>query len=182
MKHLIFSCLLLISFTVYSQKTITFEELKSISKGAFENIECDIYLAKDGHSYKVGDTLKIGRPSSNKTFAFISTGSAMGGFDPLEINQSGKNTIIKKIYVNGTKKSGFYISIKGSGACGICPNNIITEFEEAIATNEIQSKGMTREQAIAKLKEAKDLVDLGMMSKEEYEKLKVELTPLIINK
>ena len=41
---------------------------------------------------------------------------------------------------------------------------------------------MTREQAIAKLKEAKDLVDLGMMSKEEYEKLKVELTPLIINK
>lgn len=106
MKHLIFSCLLLISSIVYSQRTITFEELKSISKGAFENIECDIYVARDGHSYKVGDTLKIGRPSSNKTFAFISTGSAMGGFDPLEINQSGKNTIIKKIYVNGTKKQG----------------------------------------------------------------------------
>ena len=30
------------------------------------------------------------------------------------------------------------------------------------------------------LKEAKDLVDLGMMSKEDFEKLKAELTPLII--
>jgi hypothetical protein len=39
---------------------------------------------------------------------------------------------------------------------------------------------MSREQAIAKLKEAKDLVDLGMMSKEDFEKLKVELTPIII--
>lgn len=54
------------------------------------------------------------------------------------------------------------------------------DFEEAIATGEIQSKGMSREQAIAKLKEAKDLVDLGMMSKEDFEKLKAELTPLII--
>jgi ribosomal protein L7/L12 len=35
---------------------------------------------------------------------------------------------------------------------------------------------------IAKLKEAKDLVDLGMMSKEDFEKLKAELTPLIIKK
>lgn len=41
---------------------------------------------------------------------------------------------------------------------------------------------MTREQAIAKLKEAKDLVDLGMMTKEDFEKLKIELTPLIIKK
>ena len=39
---------------------------------------------------------------------------------------------------------------------------------------------MTREQAIAKLKEAKDLVDLGMMSKEDFEKLKSELTVLIM--
>ena len=53
---------------------------------------------------------------------------------------------------------------------------------EAINTGEIinPKAAMTREQAIAKLKEAKDLVDLGMMSKEDFEKLKAELTPLII--
>jgi hypothetical protein len=74
---------------------------------------------------------------------------------------------------------GFKIYVVGKGNCGICPNNMI-DFEEALATGEIQSKGMSREQAIAKLKEAKDLVDLGMMSKEDFEKLKSELTPIII--
>ena len=41
---------------------------------------------------------------------------------------------------------------------------------------------MTREQAIAKLKEAKDLVDLGMMTKEEFDKLKDELSKIILQK
>jgi len=181
MKKTLFCCILLWSFVGKSQKTITYEEMKSIKKGAFENIECDIYIAKDGHSYKVGDTLKIGRPSSNKTFAFISTGSALGGVTPLEVGSSSSNTIIKKMNVSGLKKSGYYLGVKASGSCELCPNNFIN-FEEAIATGELQSLGMTREQAIAKLKEAKDLVDLGMMTKEDFEKLKAELTPLIMNK
>ena len=41
---------------------------------------------------------------------------------------------------------------------------------------------LTREEAIAKLKEAKDLMDLGMMSQEEFETLRKELTPIIMNK
>jgi hypothetical protein len=39
---------------------------------------------------------------------------------------------------------------------------------------------MTREQAIVKLKESKDLLDLGLMTLEEYEKLRTELTPIIV--
>jgi hypothetical protein len=175
---------LALTSVVMAQKTITYEEMKTITKGAFENIECDVYQAKDGFSYKVGDTLKIGRPSSNKTFAFITTGgtaAALSGQapEPLSVNSSGTNTVIKKIAVGGSKRMGFKIYVVGKGICGICPNNNI-DFEEAIATGEIQSKGMSREQAISKLKEAKDLVDLGMMSKEDFEKLKLELTPIII--
>jgi hypothetical protein len=184
MKKLFTILLLSVSSTILAQKTITYDEMKTITKGAFENIECDVYTAKDGFSYKVGDTLKIGRPSTNKTFAFITTGgtaAALSGTapEPLSVNSSGTNTIIKKIAVGGTKKMGFKIYVVGKGNCGICPNNMI-DFEEALATGEIQSKGMSREQAIAKLKEAKDLVDLGMMSKEDFEKLKSELTPIII--
>jgi hypothetical protein len=184
MKKLFTILLLSVSSTILAQKTITYDEMKTITKGAFENIECDVYTAKDGFSYKVGDTLKIGRPSTNKTFAFITTGgtaAALSGTapEPLNVNSSGTNTIIKKIAVGGTKKMGFKIYVVGKGNCGICPNNMI-DFEEALATGEIQSKGMSREQAIAKLKEAKDLVDLGMMSKEDFEKLKSELTPIII--
>lgn len=168
-------------------KTITYEEMKTISKGTFQTIFCDIYVAKDGHQYKIGDTLKIGRPSSNKTFAFINESSgamdALAGKapEPLSVSSSGSNTIIKKIGVGGNKRSGFKMYVIGKGICSLCPQYYI-DFEEALATGEIQSFGMTREQAIAKLKEAKDLVDLGMMSKEDFEKLKLELTPLIIKK
>lgn len=39
---------------------------------------------------------------------------------------------------------------------------------------------MTREEAIVKLKEAKDLMDLGLMSEMDYNKLREELTPINI--
>ena len=41
---------------------------------------------------------------------------------------------------------------------------------------------MTREQAIAKLKETKDLMDLGLIGEDEYNKLKNDLTTIIMNK
>jgi hypothetical protein len=190
MKKAMIGLLLIISSTVINAqettteketKTITYEEMKTISKGAFEVITCDIYLAKDGHQYKIGDTLKIGRPSSNKTFAYITEANALVAPEPLSISSSGTNTIIKKIVVGGTKRTGFKITIIGKGFCAICPQYYI-DFEEAVATGEVQSFGMTREQAIAKLKEAKDLVDLGMMTKEDFEKLKAELSKIIMQK
>jgi hypothetical protein len=38
---------------------------------------------------------------------------------------------------------------------------------------------MTNEKAIAKLKEQKDLLDLGIITKEDFEKIKLELTAII---
>ena len=179
MKNLLVLLLFISSSNVFGQKTITYEEMKTISKGTFENIECDVYVGKDGHSYKVGDTLKIGMPSSNKTYAFIQEGNALIAPKPADVSVSGNTTIIKKIYVGGTKRTGFTMYIVSKGMCGMCPQYYIN-LEEAFASKELKSLGMSREEAIAKLKEAKDLVDLGMMSKEDFEKLKAELTPLII--
>jgi len=179
MKKLVVGLLIFISFSTMAQKTITYEEMKTISKGAFENIECDVYVGKDGHSYKVGDTLKIGMPSSNKTYAFIQEGNALIAPKPADVSISGNTTVIKKIYVGGTKRTGFSMYVVSKGMCGVCPQYYIN-LEEAFASKELKSLGMSREEDIAKLKEAIDLVDLGMMSKEDFEKLKAELTPLII--
>jgi type IV pilus biogenesis protein CpaD/CtpE len=179
MKKLVFGLLFFVSSSLIAQKTITYEEMKTITKGAFENIECDVYVAKDGHSYKLGDTLKIGMPSANKTFAFINEGNALIAPKPADVSVSGNTTVIKKIYVGGTKRTGFSMYVVSKGMCSICPQYYIN-LEEAFASKELKSLGMSREEAIAKLKEAKDLVDLGMMSKEDFEKLKAELTPLII--
>ncbi|WP_320019482.1 hypothetical protein [Labilibaculum manganireducens] len=39
---------------------------------------------------------------------------------------------------------------------------------------------LTRVEAIAKLKESKDLLDLGLLEQSAYEKIKQELTPIIM--
>ena len=43
----------------------------------------------------------------------------------------------------------------------------------------IPSSMMTRDEAIAKLKESKDLLELDMMSQEEYDELRKKLAPII---
>lgn len=183
-KILLLLSLFVFSLQVYGQKTITYEEMKTITKGAFQNIECDIYLAKDGHSYKVGDTLKIGRPSSNKTFSYITSGSTLAALNgqapqPLTTTSSGTNTTIKKISVGGNKRMGFKIYVIGKGICGMCPNNFI-DFEEALATGEIESQGFTKDTALAKLKQAKEMLDLGLMKQEDFDKLKESLKQYIM--
>ena len=41
---------------------------------------------------------------------------------------------------------------------------------------------MTRAQAIEKLKESKELLELELLTEEEYQEIKIELTPIIRNK
>jgi hypothetical protein len=56
--------------------------------------------------------------------------------------------------------------------------------EFALSSGEVINPNapLTREQAITKLKEQKDLLDLGMVSQEEFNALRKELTPIIMNK
>ena len=55
-------------------------------------------------------------------------------------------------------------------------------IELAIESKEVRTNGMTRDEAISKLKETKDLLDLGLVQQVDYDKLKAELTPIIISK
>jgi hypothetical protein len=58
-------------------------------------------------------------------------------------------------------------------------DNYFLNIEDAIAVGEIKSFGMTSDEALAALKKAKDKLDLGLISQEEYDKIKAELTPYI---
>ena len=57
----------------------------------------------------------------------------------------------------------------------------VMDSELAIESGEIllKNRKMTREEAIEKLKEAKGLMEIEMMTKEEFDQLKEELTPII---
>ena len=185
MKLLLLFCFVFISIESYCQKTITYEEIKSFTKANQEGSYFDSYLSKDGYLYKIGDTVKLGRPSSNKTFAFIAEGSGAMSIlsgqapTPVTASSSGNNSTIKKIYISGNKRMGFRIYFIGKGICGMCPQYYIN-VEEAFLVGELKSNGLTREEAISKLKEAKELLELGLMTQIEFDKLKEELSKIIM--
>jgi hypothetical protein len=180
MKNFTLICLFVVGTTVLrAQGHITYKEMKNFTQGSLEVKEFSSYLASDNHVYKVGDTIKLGRPSSEKTFTYLQEGSGvLFSADPADASASGTNTIIKSIYADGTKKSGYKIYFIGKGICALCPRYYI-DADLALMSNEVVSLGMTKDKAIAKLKESKELLDLGIISKEEYEKIKTELTPVI---
>jgi len=80
------------------------------------------------------------------------------------------------IHVNFTKKDGTNVALTKYGH--------VLDFLKAIKNGEIinPNRAMSRKEAIAKLKESKDLLELEMISKEEFNKIKKELTPLIMQK
>ena len=57
-----------------------------------------------------------------------------------------------------------------------------TELAIEIGELMLKNRTITRNEAIAKLKEAKDLLDLGLMSSEEFEKMREELKTIILEK
>ena len=136
---------------------------------------------------KTYEFIKMGRPAG-----FGSIMTAMNGEAQIMASNSLKNTqaIVKEIkaYHRGSKKKPLYLimvlgEINGR-AFGINKYLSVMDTELAIESGEIllKNRKMTREEAIQKLKEAKELMEIDMMTKEEFEKLKKELRPIIMNK
>lgn len=93
-----------------------------------------------------------------------------------------------KVFHKGSAKKPLAVNVllgePHGRAFGIYKYLSILDYEKAAIAGEIRSlyAPMTREAAIAKLKEAKELLDLGLMSEADYEKMKQELGPIIMNK
>lgn len=92
-----------------------------------------------------------------------------------------------KVFHKGSKKKPLALQIllgePNGRAFGINKFMSVTDYEKAVLAGEIKSINapLTREEAIAKLKETKDLLDLGLLDQADYEKMKLELTPIIMN-
>ena len=136
---------------------------------------------------KTYEFVKMGRPAG-----FGSIMTAMNGDAQVMASNSLKNTsaIVTEIkaYHRGSKKKPLYLIMvlgeMNGKAFGINKYLSVMDTELAIESGEIllKNRKMTREEAILKLKEAKELMEIDMMTKEEFEELKKELRPIIINK
>jgi hypothetical protein len=86
------------------------------------------------------------------------------------------------LYVkNPSKGSGsgsFLSTIANSSFRTIIDIDKALEYEEVVNSN----RPLTRSEAIIKLKEQKDLFDLGLISEKEYLELKEKLSPIILSK
>ena len=129
----------------------------------------------------------MGRPSGIGSIM-----SSMDGDSQVMASNSLKNTkvIVKEIkaYHRGSKKKPLYLIMvlgeMNGKAFGFNKYLSVMDTELAIESGEIllQNRKMTREEAISKLKEAKELMEIDMMTKEEFEKLKKKLRPIIMKK
>jgi hypothetical protein len=174
MNKLFLTLIISILTTTFSfAQEIKHSDLATASRGEFTS-----YVASDGAVYKIGDRIKIGVPSSNKTFAFITEGDGfLLPITNLTAASSGQETEIKKIWVVGNKRAGYSVSFRTKGITGL--SNYTIQFENALSTGEVKGFGMTSDDALAALKKAKDKLDLGLITQEEYEKIKADLVKYI---
>lgn len=170
------SIALIIFVDLKAQDTLLTQE--TLNAGTRPKGDFTSYESKNGAIYRVGDKITIGVPSSNKTFAFITEGDGM--FLPitqLPASASGQQVEIKRIDIGGTKRSGFYVSLRCKGMTGLSNYSIF--LENAITVGEVDSFGMSSDEALAELKKAKDKLDLGIITQPQYDSIKADLIKYI---
>jgi hypothetical protein len=187
-----------LTFGVYAQKlkkvdtfdlSTSFEEVKKLYKAQF--VVNEALILKDGSTLVVGDTIKLG-PSSNKIsndyetifIGRLTIGGALMGVQPVLASTSfERNTyVLSKAQVwRSMGKTGVKIELKDVNFKSGLGSPYLTASDYSLTRGEIINPNapMTREEAIDKLKEAKDLFELDMMTKEEYDAIRIEVTPII---
>ncbi len=158
--------------------TVMGQEIKYADLATAKRGEYTSYVGTDGAVYKIGDRIKIGVPSSNKTFAFITEGDGLIlAITNLSASASGTETEIKRIYVSGNKRAGYSVSFRTKGITGI--SNYTIQFENALSTGEIKGFGLSSDDALAQLKKAKDKLELGLITQADYDKIKSDMSTYI---
>lgn len=132
-------------------------------------------------------TIIMGRPAG-----VASIMSAMAGEAPQNADASMQGEIViiaeMKVAHKGSKKKPLELIIllgePNGRAFGINKYMSVVDYEKSVLAGEIRSINapLNRDEAIAKLKESKDLMDLGILDAAAYDKIKAELTPIILNK
>ena len=185
--------------------SITFNEVEKLTgnKSYKKIVDVNHYRTKSGNWIKVGDTLVVGSPSNknnlesnaytngatnNHTHIFLgSTGAAMFGvaFFANE-NMTGDKMFVTEIKMGRiSKKQPFEIVAQfnkvGGGRFLSSKKLARASLEKALSSGEIinPKAKMTRKEAIKKLKEAKELLEIDMMTKDEFDALKKKLAPII---
>ena len=173
MKKILFILIALFSISyAYSQNispSATYQEAQTKKVRGLVNT----YVTESGESFSVGDTITIGKPFDDRKSYLYVTQNAGIELLPLTNLAEGEQVIIKKIKIQMKTAYIFTTKIKGY----VYGLRFVTE--RALKFGELKSKVMSSDEALAELKKAKDKLDLGLITQEEFNALRAELAPLI---
>jgi len=157
----------------FSQTVWTSEMVNDATKNVNGIVE---YTASDGSVWKVGERLTLGTASGMNMFTYVSMGDGIiSSVQQATANWGGQEAEIKKIRLTGTKRRGYTLWVTCKGPLQPIHLNI----EKAIEVGEVVTDGYTSDQALEELKRAKDKLDLGLITQEEFNQIKAELSQYI---
>lgn len=173
MKKLVLVLVLGLGLTSYSQ-TITQAEIGKMIKGVpFKKFTK--YIDINGTEYNIGDTLTINKGSVYDNFKYVGK-TLLLEQQPMDINDISLQIVIGKFKVLGNKKRGFIIQVVSKIKYGY---TYYIGFKKAIESGEVIGKGYSSDNALSELKRAKDKLDLGLITQEEFNSKRLKLAKYI---
>jgi hypothetical protein len=190
---LTFSIFFLFIKTGISQ-VLTFQETQDINavSNYKDNDKIEKYVMKNGSEIKEGTSLIFGTPLLGENgFQHCFMGEQLPGNallsapQPLKSDFMDEEVIVTKITVAHSeriKNSPLIVLVYVENPNRWPKKRTIIDVEKAIASGEVKNEfaEMSKEEAMAKLKEAKDLLELEIISQSQYDALKEKLSPIIL--
>lgn len=195
---------ILIGFCALSMaQNVTYQDIqdqKSAKELTGKKIGDEItsYVASDGVTYKVGSTITYGFPTNGKYYLYFVdvTSSWIADFAEDENATSSERAANRERAERIENRAGGVATIKKIKCLPIDPFNkqtsgckiylvlnrggiACTNFEEAIAVGEVQTKMKSSDAALQELKKWKEKLDLQIITQEEYDAKKAELMKFI---
>jgi hypothetical protein len=176
-------------------QTISYDDTQNIEYTATiaNGTDFDSYKTKAGTVLKIGDKLIIGRPSTNTNlFTYILLGRFSLGSALLATPQAApgnitaEEVVIDKISVQHSKMSrksplNMFVYVRNKKFPESINSRTIGDYDKAVELGEVINLNdpPTREQAIMKLKESKELFELGVITQAKYDSMRAVLAPII---
>lgn len=190
------------SLFTYAQ-TVTYQDIldqksakELTGKKGGDNITA--YIASDGVTYTKGSTITYGNPTNGKYYLYFKdvTGDVLGTIVQESSKNAYENAANQEVYQRVSNRAGGVATIKKIQCIPIDPFNkktsgcyiylvlnkggiACTNFEEAIAVGEVRIKMKDSDSAMEELKKWKEMLDLQIITQEEYDAKKAELLPRI---
>lgn len=197
-----FTFILLISSLFTYAQTVTYQDIQAQRsardltgrKGGGDITE---YVASDGVTYRYGSTITYGYPTNGKYYLYFKdvTGSWVNAMTD-DSDNAASSAANQEVAERVENRAGGVATIKRIQCVPVDPFNKLTSgckiyivlnrgglactnFEEAIAVGEVQTKMKSSEAALQELKKWKEKLDLQIITQEEYDAKKAELMKFI---